>query len=410
VVGGVLLGQVGTAGESWTATALLTAAAVGAVAVVRDPRVTGRALPLPAVALAAGGVVGLSLGQSLGLTGSAGPVVAGALALVLGGAVVLLVGPRPVAARALLGGAVALAVVAGLQLLDAERFAPLALLVLAGTLPAALAAVRLPAVRSGASGVALLAPAAAALLAREGGQLSSATAGLLLALVGAAAFAVATWRAGAPEEQVAAAAGTLAGFAAGVTTASAGAWGQVGLQLGIVGAAAGCYAVATSRRPVALLALTDLVVAAWIAVAGAGVETPEAYTLPAAAALLVAALPRLRARGPSWAAEGAAAAVAVVPSALAVVAEPTALRLVLVVAAAVALVAAGTLAHRQAPFVVGAGALAFVVVVRLGPYAPLVPRWLTLIVASLLLFGLGMTYERRRQQAREAVAWVAQMS
>ena len=409
VVGGVLLGQVGTAGESWTATALLAAAAVGAVAVLRDPRVTGSPLPLPTVALAAGGVVGLSLGQSLGLSGPAGPVLAGALALVLGGAVVLLVGPRPTPARVLLGGAVALAVVAGQQLLDAERFAPLALLALAGTLPAALAAVRLPAVRTGATGIALLAPGAAALLAREGGHLSYATAGLLLALVGAAAFAVATWRAGAPEEQVAAAAGTLAGFAAGVTTSSAGAWGQVGLQLGVVGVAAGCYAVVARRRPVALLALADLVVAGWIAVGGAGVETPEAYTLPAAAALLVATLPRLRARGPSWAAEGAAVAVAVVPSALAVVATPTALRLVLVVAGAAALVVVGTLAHRQAPFVVGAGALAFVVVVRLGPYAPLLPRWLTLAAAGLVLLVLGATYERRRQQAREAVAWVAQM-
>ena len=74
-----------------------------------------------------------------------------------------------------------------------------------------------------------------------------------------------------------------------------------------------------------------------------------------------------------------------------------------------ALVVFGTLTHRQAPFVVGAGALAFVVVVRLGPYAPLVPRWVTLATVGLVLLAVGATYERRRQQAREAVAWVAQM-
>ena len=97
------------------------------------------------------------------------------------------------------------------------------------------------------------------------------------------------------------------------------------------------------------------------------------------------------------------------PSALVVVAEPTALRLVLVVAAAAALTVAGTLLHRQAPFVVGAGVAALRRVGRLGPYAPLLPRWVTLGTAGLLLLVVGATYERRRQQAREAVAWVAQM-
>jgi type VI protein secretion system component VasK len=94
--------------------------------------------------------------------------------------------------------------------------------------------------------------------------------------------------------------------------------------------------------------------------------------------------------------------VALVPSALVVVADPTALRPVLVVVA-------GTLLHREAPFVVGAGVLLFVTVGRLAPYTPLLPRWLTLGTAGILLLVLGGTYERRRQQAREAVAWVGQM-
>jgi hypothetical protein len=85
------------------------------------------------------------------------------------------------------------------------------------------------------------------------------------------------------------------------------------------------------------------------------------------------------------------------------------LRLVLVVGVAVTLTVAGTLSHRQAPFVLGAASLAFVVLGRLGPYAPLLPRWITLTVAGMLLLLVGATYERRRQQAREAVAWVVQM-
>jgi cell division protein FtsW (lipid II flippase) len=157
------------------------------------------------------------------------------------------------------------------------------------------------------------------------------------------------------------------------------------------------------------VATADLVIASWIAIGGAEVETPEAYTGPAAVGLLLIAIPALRSGAGSWAAEGAAVGVALVPSALVVVAEPTALRLVLVLAAATVLTVAGTLLHRQAPFVVGAGALFVVAVGRLAPYAPLLPRWVTLGAAGLLLLVVGATYERRRQQAREAVAWVAEM-
>jgi membrane-bound ClpP family serine protease len=91
-------------------------------------------------------------------------------------------------------------------------------------------------------------------------------------------------------------------------------------------------------------------------------------------------------------------------------ATPTALRLVLVVAGAVAITVIGALTHRQAPFVLGAACLLFVVGARLSPYAPLLPRWVTLAAAGLVLLVVGATYERRRQQAHEAVAWVAQMS
>ena len=80
---------------------------------------------------------------------------------------------------------------------------------------------------------------------------------------------------------------------------------------------------------------------------------------------------------------GTAAGVAPVLSALAVAASPSALRLVLVVAGAV---------------VLGACALAFVVVTRLGPCAPLLPTWVTLAAAGLLLPVLGASYERLQLQ------------
>jgi hypothetical protein len=275
--------------------------------------------------------------------------------------------------------------------------------------PATLAALRLPLLRRQATGAALVAPGAAVLLARADGLLAPTVAGLLLALLAALAFAVAALRASQPEEWVAAGVGTAAGLTAGLVSSDVGAWGQVAIQLGVAGIAAASYAVVAHRRWVGVVATADLVIASWIAIGGAGVETPEAYTGPAAAGLLLIALPALRAGARSWGAEGPAVGVALVPSALAVVADPTALRLVLVLAAATLLTVAGTLLHRQAPFVIGAGVLVVVTVGVLAPYAPQLPLWVTLAPAGLLLLVVGATYERRRQQAREAVAWVAQM-
>jgi hypothetical protein len=306
------------------------------------------------------------------------------------------------------GGATATLTGAAL-LAGAVRWETLAPLALVAVGPAVLAAVRRPALRSAATAAAVLLAAASVALGHEGSLLSATTAGLLLAIVAALGFGAAALRAGQPEERVAAVTAGLAGLAAGATSGTVGAWGQVGLQLTVVGAAAAGYALVAHRREVAALAVADLVVAAWIALAGADVRTPEAYTLPAAMGLLLLVLPRVRAGAPSWTAEGIGLAVALAPSAMVVVADPTALRLVLVVLAAAMVTVMGTSVHRRAPFVVGATTLAFVAVGLLGPDVVLLPRWLTLGTVGLLLLVVGATYEQRRQQAREVVAWVGQM-
>jgi hypothetical protein len=390
--------------------AVAVLAAAGAVGLVlrQDARLAAR---LPAATPSAGvgdAVAAMALTGALARADLPGWVAAAGLGVVLLTAAVLAV-PRRTALTALLSAGSMLAA-GGCALLVADgRAGVLGLVVLAGTVPAALAAVRLTVVRSQALVTALLCPVVAALLAHGEGWLGAAVAGLLVVLVAAAGFALAAARAGTSDEPAAAGAAALATLLAAVSTAQSGAWGQVAVQLAIAGAAGGAYALVAGRRDVAVLAVADLVVACWVAAGGAAVQTPEVYTLPAAAGLLLLALPQLRAGARSWAAEGAAGATALAPSALVVVAAPSALRLVLVVVAAGALAVAGTLTHRQAPFVVGAASLAFVVLGRLTPYAPLVPRWMTLAVVGLLLLALGATYERRRQQAREAVAWVAQM-
>ncbi len=69
----------------------------------------------------------------------------------------------------------------------------------------------------------------------------------------------------------------------------------------------------------------------------------------------------------------------------------------------------GTLTHRQAPFVVGAVAAGLVGAVELAPWVARLESWVPLGAAGLLLLVLGASYERRRQQAREAVAWVSDL-
>jgi hypothetical protein len=409
VLGGLVLAEAAEPGDSWTSTAVLAVA--GTATVVLDHRfrsATSARFP-HAVPGSVSAVLGLALAGSLQHAPDQGWWIATGLGLTLLTAWVFAEGRTRLAAGLLAAGATLTMVHAAL-LADAERLGELSLVALAATVPAIAAAVHLPWLRRPGVVAALLAPASAILLAREDGILPAPTAGLLLALLAATAFAVATVRREQEEERDCVVLGAVIGLAAGATTGAVGAWGQVGLQLAVVGVAAGCYALVAHDRWVAVGAVADLVLAAWIAIGGAGVETPEAYSLPAAAGLLVLAIPALRTGSISWAAEGPAVGAALVPSALVVVADPTALRLALLTASAVAVTAAGTLRHRQAPFVLGAGVLLFVAVGRLSPYAPLLPRWLTLGTAGLLLLVLGATYEQRRQQAREAVAWVGQMS
>ncbi|PRY49694.1 hypothetical protein LY71_105138 [Geodermatophilus tzadiensis] len=389
--------------QSWTATVLLGVAGAVAVPLLRELR---PADPRPVAALAAG-LPAVALSGSLSGVGVVGPVVAVGLGLVL------LAGAAPVrSAPAVLAGLLASGAALGATgagvVAEAGRTDLLALLALAAAVPAALAAVLRPELRAAATGAALVAPGSAAVLASDT-LVRPEAAGLLLAAVAAVAFGVAALRAPSPEEATAATVGGATGLLAGLLTWPTGASGLVAVDLAVAGAAAGVYALVTRQRLVAAAAVAELVVASWIAAAGAEIRTPEVYTLPAAAGLLLLAVPALRSGAPSWAAEGAALAVALVPSAVVVVADPTAVRLTVVVVAAAALTVAGTLTHRQAPFVVGAGALVLVVAGRLGPYAPLVPRWVTLATVGLVLLVVGATYERRRQQAREAVAWVAQM-
>jgi hypothetical protein len=279
VLGGLSTAGGSDPGDSWTATAVLLVACAAALLLGRRTEPARRfARVLPG---GAGAVAGVAVALSLRTVGEAGWWIAAGLGLALATAAVLIADRRGPAV-ALLTSGWALVAVHGALLAGEGREADLAFAFVGVTVPAVLAAARLPQFRSRATETAMSGPWFAVLLWWGDGVLSAPVAGLLLALLAAVAFAVAAARARQPEEWVLAAGGAVAGLSAGAITGTVGAWGQVAVQLAVAGVAAGCYAVVARRRAVAVAAVADLVVAVWIAVGGAGVETPEAYTVPAA--------------------------------------------------------------------------------------------------------------------------------
>jgi hypothetical protein len=137
---------------------------------------------------------------------------------------------------------------------------------------------------------------------------------------------------------------------------------------------------------------TQLMLAAWIAAATADRGAIEWYSLPAAAALLLGAGPRL-VRGPSWPAWGPGLLVAAVPSTVVAAATAEVPRSVaLLVAAALAMVA-GARSGVRAPLLAGAGTaltLTLALAVRQVPW----PLGAALITGGVLL-ALGILRERR---------------
>lgn len=115
----------------------------------------------------------------------------------------------------------------------------------------------------------------------------------------------------------------------------------------------------------------------------------------------------------TWTALGPALVCTLAVPAVVSTADPAPWRPVVVVTLAAAATVTGAVARWQAPFVVGAATLVVVTLVQLGPWAGQVlvqtRGWLLLAVCGTLLLALGLRYERRLTQAREAVRFVAGM-
>jgi hypothetical protein len=165
----------------------------------------------------------------------------------------------------------------------------------------------------------------------------------------------------------------------------------------------------SDRRELGWVGGLLLAAASWVRLWDRGIEAPEAYTLPSAVALLAVGVLHLR-RNPGASTLSALApglSLALVPSLLWVLDEPVGLRTLLLGLACLALVLGGVRLRWTAPILVG-GTVGALLVLRLAaPYiGDAVPRWVLLGGAGALLVAMGVTWERRLQEARHLMSYV----
>lgn len=163
------------------------------------------------------------------------------------------------------------------------------------------------------------------------------------------------------------------------------------------------------RRQLAWLGGALLALASWVRLWDIGVREPEPYTLPTAAVLLTLGVLHLR-RNPGSSTMSAIApglALALVPSLLWVLAEPMEIRALLLGLACLVLVVAGLRLQWTAPVAAGALVGGLEVVRLAAPYiGDAVPRWVLIGSAGALLIVMGVTWERRLQEARQVMGYV----
>ena len=188
--------------------------------------------------------------------------------------------------------------------------------------------------------------------------------------------------------------------------------GSLALHLVVAGALLSASAlIHESRRDLVWAAVPVFALASWVWFGDRGVTDPEPYTLPIAAALTVLGLVHLR-RNPDAGTEVAllpGLLLGTVPSLLWVLGDPLSLRALILGGACLALTIAGAALRWSAPLMVGSVVGAIVVVREIGPYAGDVPQWVWIGLAGALLTTIGITWERRLLEIRQAVGMLGRL-
>jgi hypothetical protein len=263
-----------------------------------------------------------------------------------------------------------------------------------------------PALRIGGLVAGVLAVPAAAWTGSVALGLDTRTAAFVVLAASAAAFVLAARLPADQARAVEAAAQPGALLAVLLTVGSAGHAAAICALWGLV---LGARALRPAGQAGYLIAAAAAELGGWLLLlAAAQVALLEAYTIPAAAVLLLAGLRARPGRLSSRAAYGPALAAALVPSLASVlVADGQLLRRLLLGVAALAIVLAGARARLRAPVEIGGMVLVVLALRELAAVWDLVPRWIPLAGGGLLLVVLAATVERRRRDLtrfRQALA------
>ncbi len=168
---------------------------------------------------------------------------------------------------------------------------------------------------------------------------------------------------------------------------------SLALHLTLLGALISAAALLhRDRRRAGWLGGLLLATATWVRLADIGVDKPEAYTLPSALALLAIGVARLRRdpATPTGRALGSGLLLATTPSLLWCLADPISVRAILLGAACLVLVLAGSRLRWNAPLLIGAVVGGMLVLVELAPYAAQSPQW--------VMIGSGRQLADRRRR------------
>lgn len=195
-----------------------------------------------------------------------------------------------------------------------------------------------------------------------------------------------------------------------VTVSDAG--GYAALWLTVAGFLFGATALLhESRRGCAVVGTALLLLASWVRLADLDVTAPEPYTLPLAVGLLGLGAWRLQRSAAVGTIEALLPGLllATLPSLVWVLGDPVSLRALALGGACLALTIAGAAMRWSAPLVVGATVGAAVVLRELGPYAGEFPKWVWIGLAGALLTVVGITWERRLLDVRQAVGFLGRL-
>ncbi len=184
---------------------------------------------------------------------------------------------------------------------------------------------------------------------------------------------------------------------------------SLALHLTLLGAlVSGTALLHRDRRQAGWVGGLLLAAATWVRLADLGVDTPEAYTLPSAVALLLVGLDRMRRdpATPTWTALSPGLLLSTTPSLLWSLADPVSGRAVLLGGACLTLVLIGSRLRWNAPLVVGAAVGGLLVAREVAPYAAETPQWVMIGLAGTLLTVVGVTWERRLVEVRQAALYL----